>query len=735
MKATTENKTGVEEPLPAERRGQRRTKGGIAARLGFVLIIVIAVAIGAFYWRSFARANQLTNAQAFEKTIWRIRLFGRKATGGIPDLTWSELWHMARQRRGFGLESFFEGRSLDASVDNVYDTEADRLAASQMFRVRCAICHGDDGAGGYGGPRLNHPGLKHGDSDLAIYKVIRDGVPNTAMHPPAMPMKERWQLVGYIRELQLHATGLSAGKASLDVQISSDRILEAGSKTDEWLTYSGSLDGRRYTPLNQITPANASQLRIRWVRQFDTTLPAIESIPLVIHGVVFTTEPPSDVIAVDALDAKSGNLIWRYVRSIPMNVSTCCGRVNRGLAVFGNHLYLASLEGYLVCLDANTGSVVWQTQVSDPSRGYSLSLAPLIVDRSVVVGVAGGEYTIRGFVAAYDAETGKKQWQFDTIPGPGEPGHETWSGDAWQAGGGSTWVTGSYDPSLDLLYWGVGNPAPAFSGDNRAGDNLYTDSVIALHGHTGKLAWYFQFTPHDEHDWDSAQTPILVDISIGGKGRKGICWPNRNGFYYVLDRVTGQFLTGVPFVEQNWAKGLDSAGRPIPAAADEVTTTGQLTRPSTIGGTLFQGAAFDQQKGLIFVPATEGSSVFTKAPHISPKMGELFMGSGGSVMASAPPIPVVRALDAATGMKKWEYLSPSTMIDRTFYYGGLLATGGGLVFGASGGSVFAVDSATGREVWCVFLGGDTRAAPISFTVDGRQVVAVSAGRSLFVFGL
>jgi len=714
---------------------RRRVSSRIAVIVG---VIAIGVAVGsAFYWKSLLKKTQFTSGELAQKITWRARLFARKATGGIPDLSWNELWQMAGQRRGFGLENLFAGRSLDASIENVYVTEADLQVASRNFHVRCAMCHGDEGAGGAIGPPLNRPGLKHGDSDLSIYKVIRNGVPNTAMHPPPMSTIERWQLVGYIRQLQVHGLGLAGsgvGRAPLNIDVSNERILSAGSRTDEWLTYSGSLDGHRYTALNQITPANVSQLRIRWVRQFDTSLPSIEATPLVVDGVIFITEPPSDVFAVDALDAKSGEVIWRYTRNIPSSVRVCCGRANRGLAILHNRLYVASLEGYLVCLDANTGSVIWETQVADPSKGYSLSLAPLIANRSVVVGVGGAEFTIRGFLAAYDPDTGKKQWQFDTVPGPDQTGHETWSGDSWRVGGGSTWVTGSYDPSLDLLYWGVGNPAPAFLGDDRAGDNLYTDSAIALHASTGQLAWHFQFTPHDEHDWDSAQTPILADILINGTGRKVICWPNRNGFYYVLDRVTGQFLTGVPFVQQNWAKGLDSNGRPIPTAANEVTIAGQLTRPSGVGGTIFQNAAFDQQKRLVFVPATEAASVYTKTLHIQPNFGEFFVGSAGSVTASAVT-PVVRALDASTGNKKWEYSSPSLVMERILYYGGLLATGGNLVFGASGGSVFAVESTTGREAWRVFLGGDTRAAPISFTLDGRQVIAVSAGRGLFVFGL
>jgi alcohol dehydrogenase (cytochrome c) len=396
-------------------------------------------------------------------------------------------------------------------------------------------------------------------------------------------------------------------------------------------------------------------------------------------------------------------------------------------------LFLGSLEGFLVAINATNGSVIWQTAVANPSDGFTMTGAPLIVNGSVVVGVAGGEYGIRGFLAAYDAETGRQQWKFNTIPGPGEFGHDTWKSDAWQTGGGATWVTGSYDPSLDLLYWGVGNPTPGMLGEVRPGDNLFTDSMIALHASSGKLAWYFQFTPHDVHDWDATETPVLADILIKGVLRHVLCVATKNGFYYVLDRITGEFLLGVPFVEQNWAKGLDSAGRPILSSGAEFAPSGRSTRPGSGGGTNWQNAAFDHKSGLIFIPATEGASVFTKSRNAMRGDNGFYTGSAGPW--TEPPDPVVRALDVTTGAKKWECFSPNWNESFAIGHSGLLATRGGLVFGASGGFAFAIDSASGRELWRVFLGGDTYAAPISFTVDGHQVILVSAGPALFLFGL
>ena len=701
----------------------------MAVRSAVVVLLVASgvTAAGTFYWKSLVPEEV---ALTDKKIQWRARLFARKATGGVPDLSWAELWQMARHRGGFALEKLAYGRSAEGSVENAYTTDGDYEAGAVIYNQKCGLCHGADGSGWHG-PPLSRAGLKHGDSDLAIYKVLRDGVPGTAMIAADLSFAERWQVVGYVRRLMING-GKSrevGERTKLDIHVSSEQIFDAGAKTDEWLTHSGSLDGRRFTPLNQITPDNVSKLRVRWIQQFNTSHPTIEATPIVAGGVIFTTEPPSNVVA---LDAKSGEVIWRYDRAIPDDLILCCGHVNRGLAILGRTLFLGSLDGFLVALEVDTGRMKWETKVADARDGYSMTGAPLVANQSVVVGIAGGDFGIRGFLAAYDPATGGQRWRFNTIPSPGEPGNETWgTTGAWKTGGGATWITGSYDPELDLVYWGIGNPAPDFSGETRPGDNLYTNSVVALHGATGKLAWHFQFTPHDEHDWDATQTPILTELTIGGVTRKVLCWANRNGFYYVLDRTTGEFLTGVPFVEQNWAKGLDPKGRPLLAHTD-ASKAGRLTRPGHTGGTNWQNPALDEKLGLFFVHATESISVFTKSPEFLPRdlrRGQ-FLSSGATTPES--PTLVVRALDVATGARKWEYYAPPMEVD---YYSGLLATGGGLVFGAHGGYVFALESATGKELWRVFLGGDSRAAPVSFTVDGQQVIAVSVGRSLFLFGL
>ena len=694
-------------------------------KLPFVIsagvLLMSTIGAAALYWHLGHWKSVQENAVSC-----RARLYLQKAQGGGPEVSWSELWELTLPGRGFHCT---EGTSLEASIQySLNASEENRSAGARIFRERCTGCHGVDGSGGPVGPSLTRPQYKHGDSDLAIYQVLRDGISGTAMPRAGLPPRELLQVIAYVKMLQAHSSTDHEPKAPrLAIHVNSERLRAAGTNPDEWLMYSGSYNGWRHTSLAEITPANVAQLRIRWIKQFDITGTIIEATPLVIDGVIFMVAEPGHVVA---LDDKTGNVIWEYKRPVPPDLPLIAGPFNRGLAVHGSTIFFGSLDGYLVAIDANDGKVIWQTLVGSPSDGYSITGAPLVVNGSVVVGVAGGDFGIHGFLAAYDVSTGQHQWKFETIPGPGEVGHETWENDAWRIGGGSTWNTGSYDPSTDLLYWGVGNPAPPFSGDVRPGDNLFTDSVIALHASTGKLAWYFQFTPHDEHDWDSAQTPVLADLPIDGVVRKVICWPNRNGFYYVLDRVTGEFLAGVPFVQVDWAKGLTSAGRPILADVAKVSTAGIRTRPGAGGGTTWQNPAFDPRRGSIFVPATESSSVFTKLPPNRVARGQngLFNGSGAT--QKEPSINQVLALDAATGRPKWNFTSPSG-ID----YSGLLSMEGGLVFGASGGVCFAVDADTGREVWRVSLGGYTRSAPISFMVDGRQVIAVAAGHALFVFGL
>jgi alcohol dehydrogenase (cytochrome c) len=665
----------------------------------------------------------------WDSISWRLQLYQRKLGGGLGDLSWKELVEFTAGRDRFAIgRPISEGRSIEAAVTNPYTSTDDHRLGAQLFHARCIECHGNDASGGAHGPSLLRPTFDHGDSDFAVYKVLRDGILGTPMAPTHLSFDERWRLVGYLRTLQ-HRFLAKAARPAPEISVTAEDIRFAGQRTDQWLTYSGSLNGMRFTPLAQITAANVNRLRLKWVRQLATEATITEATPLVINGVMYFSEPVNNVVA---LDVRTGALLWRVERELPADLPVCCGRVNRGLAARGGALFLGTLDGHLLALDASTGNTLWDATVADPSKGYSITVAPLAFRDSVVVGISGGEYGIRGFLAAYDVHSGKQQWKFYTIPAPGEPGHESWQNDAWRTGGGPTWVTGSYDPEHDLLYWGVGNPAPDYQGAVRPGDNLYTDSVIALHAASGRLAWHFQFTPHDEHDWDSNQTPILTDLVVRGTKRQVICWANRNGFYYVLDRVTGEFLTATAFSKLNWASGTDSRGRPILTDSGQVTMGGALTYPGVGGATNWQPPAFNPKLGSIFIPANEQGSVFTKTAKDEVERGQqgLYVGSGAA--NSTGIIPFVRSLDAATGKRRWEYASP--LITRgAGGFTGLLATGGGLVFGASGGTIFALDAASGKERWRLFLGGNTFAPPISFTIDGRQVIAIAAGRAMFVF--
>ena len=361
--------------------------------------------------------------------------------------------------------------------------------------------------------------------------------------------------------------------------VSYERLLNAEQEPGNWLMYSGNYSSQRFSGLDQVDTENADRLRIKWVYQL-RDLDRAETTPLVVDGIMFVTESPSTVIA---LDARTGRVFWRYEYQLPEEVHFCCGRNNRGVAILGDRLFMSTLDAHLVALDARTGNVVWDTEVADATQGYSKTGAPLIVKDKVITGVAGGEFGIRGFLDAYDPDTGERIWRFYTVPGEGEPGNDTWEGDAWKTGGAPTWMTGSYDPELDLLYWGTGNPGPDWNGEAREGDNLYSDSVVALDPDTGELAWYFQFTPHDVHDWDATQIPVLADVEFDGGPRKLMLWPNRNAWYYVLDRDRGEFLRATPFGTQTWAERIDENGRPVRVPGMFPSVEGTLVSPPIEG--------------------------------------------------------------------------------------------------------------------------------------------------------
>src|SRR5580765_2355273 len=446
-------------------------------------------------------------------------------------------------------------------------------------------------------------------------------------------------------------------------QVTAERLTKAADEPQNWLTYSGSYMSQRHSALKQITTVNVKNLELKWVFQAQS-LQTFEATPLVVDGIMYVTQAPNDVVA---LDAKTGRVFWIYHYVLPQSLAVCCGQVNRGVAILGDTLFMGTLDAHIVAIDAKSGKPIWKTKVADNALGYALPVAPLVVKDKVIVGVAGGEYGIRGFIAAYDAATGKESWRFHIIPEPGEPGHDTWPGNSWEHGGGSVWVTGSYDPALNLTYWGTGNPGPDWNPAQRKGDNLYTDSVVALDADTGKLKWHFQFTPNDGYDYDSVQVPVLVDANWNGAPRKLMMWANRNGFFYVLDRATGKFLSGWPFVKVNWASGLDANGRPIQTPQPP----GQPTYPGNQGGTNWYPPSYSPRTGLFYVSAWEHYRNIFQPVQQEYQEGRQFNGGrGASPIAGVANIPTLRrgpintwteelgtgaviAIDPKTGNQEW----------------------------------------------------------------------------------
>ena len=505
-----------------------------------------------------------------------------------------------------------------------------------------------------------------------------------------------------------------------------ERLLNAADEPENWLMYSGTLDSQRFSGLDQIHNRNVGDLELKWAYQIPQ-LDRAETTPLVVDGVMFITEAPSNVVAVDAA---TGRPYWRYDHELPDDLNICCGRNNRGVAILGDTLYMSTLDARLVAIDARTGNLVWSKEVADYRAGYSKTAAPLVVKDKIVTGIAGGEYGIRGFLDSYDAATGELEWRTHTIPGPDHPDNQTWAGESWRTGGSPTWITGAYDPDLNLVYWGTGNPGPDWNGDMRMGDNLYADSALALNGDTGEMDWYFQFTPHDMHDWDAIQVPILADLQMGGGTRKVMMWANRNAFYYTLDRETGEFLVGVPFAKQTWAERLDAAGRPIRRPNTNPSVEGTVVSPAVGGGTNWFSPSFSPRTELFYVMAHDSEAEFFIRDDTYEE-GSIFLGGGSqSTGPRDKSVSAVRAIDPKTGARRWEFrVQPRSTA-------GILSTAGDLVFsGSVDGYFYALDAVSGRELWHIAVGRQVHAAPMSFAVDGTQYVTIAAGNVVYTFGL
>ena len=666
---------------------------------------------------------------------WRAEIVRMKATGSLPEMSWKELWLLKRRGDPLNLHGLLTIPSPYLVIVNPYGSKEGASAGEKIFQSNCTVCHGAGGVGGAAGPALKQRQMQRGSSDWALFKTITEGIPGTSMPPSSLQETDRWRLVAYVKSLAQSPpvqvdSGFKERLANL-TPIRYEDILAGEQDSHRWLTYSGSYDAHRFSQNDQLTPTNVAGLRLEWMRQYTTSETLIETTPLIVDGFMFITVPPN---RVEALDVKTGTLIWSFDHELPQRLSLCCGYVNRGLAVLGNTLFFGTLDAHLIALDAKTGKVLWDVQVADYRAGYSITSAPLALKNMVITGIAGGEFGIRGFVQARDAASGKEIWRFDTIPEPGQAGADTWEGDSWKTGGGPTWLTGTFDPESNLIYWPIGNPSPNFNGVPRKGDNLYTNSVVALDADDGSLRWHFQFTPHDMFDWDATEILVGFDKTVAGKHERYLAQANRNGFYYLLDGKSGQYLFSRPFTKQTWASEIDSHGRPVMNPGAIPTPKGALVYPGVGGASNWMSPSFSPKTGLMYVPVREwGGTYYSK--DVQYRSGETFTGGYFQLITNPPPAAVVRALDPLTGEAKWEYRGSADCGGGVYTIGGVLSTKGNVVFGSAAHFLFALDALTGRELWRFDAGGPIMAAPITYSVGGKQFVTVAAGHDLLTFGL
>ncbi len=523
-----------------------------------------------------------------------------------------------------------------------------------------------------------------------------------------------------MKPLFLLATILTGFGIRTQAQVRYQDILRG--PAESWLTYAGDYTSTRHSALDQINAANVASLVPVWVYHVEGSK-KLETTPLVYGGVMYIT----DTNQVEALDARTGRRLWRYRAE---GVKT--QRVNRGVALLGDKVFFVTGDAHLIALHRTSGNVLWDHEYASVEKGYSATAAPVVVKDKVLVGVTGGGSGQRGFVAAISAATGEEAWRFWTVPAKGEPGSETWADFPVEWGGAPTWTSGSFDPDLNLVYWPTGNPWPDFYGGNRPGDNLYSDCVVALDADTGKLKWYFQFTPHDTHDWDANETLVLIDAPYKGRPRKLMVQANRNGYYYVLDRTNGQFLEARRFVEKlNWATGVDAKGRPQELPHMDPSPAGNRVCPSVRGASNWMSPSYDPKTGFLYVVSLEQCDIYSSSAK-PPKPSSGFRGTGGEQIPAEPGQFFLRALDATNGGLRWEYKmpGPATM------WAGTVSTAGSLVFsGDDDGNLVALDSRTGADLWHFYTGHPLYASPMTFQVDGRQYVTIAAESDIFTFAL
>ncbi len=667
-------------------------------------------------------------------------------------------------------------RSLESSKpDEAVTGNAETGAALFFGSAKCGNCHMFQGRGGRLGPDLTNAGTERKVAELrksiedpsaalrsgyrTVEVTFKDGRKLTGVAKnedtfslQMMDTTGRLQLLSKSALTEVKQTHqslmpkmtldaavtsdllafLKTGKAepmpwtpSADFNITSTRIKQAASEPHNWLTYWGDLNGRHYSRLAQVTPSNVASLQSAWSHQFGAS--NIETVPIVADGVMFVTGPGSNMAA---LDARNGRKIWDYKRRLPEVHNYCTVMTNRGVGILGDRVYLATLDAHLVALDAKTGAVIWDVEVEDYRKGFSITHAPLVVNNKVFVGVTSGECALSGWVDGFDATTGKKLWRTHSVAQPGDPNRASWAGDSAKYGGAPTWMTGTYDAATDTLFWTTGNPGPDYEGTVRAGDNLYSCSVLALDPTTGRLKWYFQYTPHDVHDWDANETPVLIDAMVKGQMRKLLIMANRNAFYYAIDRITGEFVTGKAFAKQTWAKGLDARGHPIVIPGTDPTPEGNYVCPDALGAANFAAPSYSEKTGLFYVAVRETCATYTSVIK-RPEPGQPYTGGGQREDEKQGEQGFIRALDPATGDVKW-----STPIQIGSHAAGVLATAGGAVFAASKeGNFIALDAISGKILWHYQTGASMRSSPMSYSVDGKQFIAIANDSTLLTFSL
>jgi alcohol dehydrogenase (cytochrome c) len=571
--------------------------------------------------------------------------------------------------------------------------------------------------------------------DGDFHSISKSQVAETTWEPSPMPQVQA--TAGEMRDLLAYLTRLTVDRSPRATLAGTAEAREgtrfadiARPKPGEWPTYHGRLGGNRHSTLDQINTTNVARLAPKWTFQVPEARGTLQVTPVVFDGLMYVTA----VNAVYALDARTGRQVWQYSRPrTPGLVGDPASGINRGVAVLGDRIFLQTDHAHLIALHRLTGQLLWDAEMADYRAHYGGTSAPLVVNDLVIAGVSGGDEGNRGFLDAYKASTGERAWRFWTVPARGEPGSETWIGKALEHGCAATWLTGTYDADARLLYWPTGNPCPDYNGDERKGDNLYSNSVLALDPDTGRLRWHFQFTPHDLHDWDATETPMLVDMEFRGRPRKLLLHGDRNGFFYVLDRLTGEFLLAEPFVKQlTWASGIGTDGRPILLPGNEPAVEGTRTCPSVAGATNWPSMAFSPVTGLFYLMVEESCSIYTKSPEWWVQ-GQSFYGGGTRHSPGDVSRKFLRALDVQTGRIAWEIPD----LGGGILTSGLMSTAGGLVFygDSPGGAFVAADAKTGRLLWHFNTGQSWKAGPMTYAIAGAQHIGIAAGSTIMVFAL